>query len=60
MIDVDNAGGLSRLVVYNSQARKRQEMVTVRVSSHNIKVGVPFQRRSSQCRYVGEGVGATC
>ncbi|XP_023340187.1 alpha-mannosidase 2 isoform X2 [Eurytemora carolleeae] len=38
VIDVDNAGGLSRLVIYNSQARKRQEMVTVRVSSHNIKV----------------------
>jgi hypothetical protein len=29
---------LKRLVILNSHARKRQEMVTVRISTYNVKV----------------------
>jgi hypothetical protein len=33
------AGTVNRLVIFNSHARKRQEMVTFRLSAFSVKVG---------------------
>lgn len=44
MVHVESENGPARVVIYNSQARRRQEMVTIRVSNPNIVVGTSRTR----------------